>query len=92
MYKYHQTRYEISIEDIIKTGKDLATFDLTGYLIKGDKVIHPESKELIALQDILGEIRNVRNARKEIIAKRKNLNDQLRIVKKKRIKEITPTN
>lgn len=86
LYKLHQTRHEITLEQIIKLGSDLATFDQKGYIIKGDKVIHPLTKELIPIKDILGEIRNVRNSRKVIIAKRKNLNDSLRIVRKKRIK------
>jgi hypothetical protein len=86
LYKSHQTRHEITLEQIIELGSDLATFDQKGYIIEGDKVIHPVTNELIPIQDILGEIRNVRNARKEIIAKRKNLNDSLRIVRKKKVK------
>lgn len=86
-YKSEMTKYKagkpFSLEDIIEFGKDLSTFSLRGYQIIGNKVIHPETKELILIKDIFGKIRNVRNENEEIIAKRKNPLDTLVAVRKK---------
>ncbi|MCF2132072.1 hypothetical protein L1I79_37485 [Strepomyces sp. STD 3.1] len=79
IYKYKMGE-EFSLDDIIKSGKDLSTFELKGYQIEGDMAIHPETQEAILLQDLLDKIRNVRNEQEKIIAKRKNPTDPLRAV------------
>ncbi|NUH84790.1 hypothetical protein HUN92_13780 [Bacillus firmus] len=82
MTKYKAGK-DFSLENIIEFGKDLSTFKLKGYQITGDKAIHPETKEPILIKGIFDEIRNVRNENEEIIAKRKNLSDTLKSVRKK---------
>ncbi|MCY8231703.1 hypothetical protein [Priestia endophytica] len=71
---------ELSLDDIMESGKDFSTFELKGYKIEGNTAIHPETQEAILLQDILDKIRNVRNEQEKIIAKRKNPSDPLSAV------------
>ncbi|EEM02112.1 hypothetical protein bmyco0003_54280 [Bacillus pseudomycoides] len=75
---------EISLKAIEEHGVDLSTFTLRGYMIEGTEAIHPESHERIKIEGIYPEIRNVRNAKREIFAKRKNPEDILRQVKIKK--------
>ncbi|MBJ8031852.1 hypothetical protein [Bacillus cereus group sp. N21] len=75
---------EISLKAIEGHGVDLSTFTLRGYMIEGTEAIRPESHERIKIEDIYPEIRNVRNAKREIFTKRKNPEDILRQVKIKK--------
>lgn len=83
MSQYNQLKKEISLDSISKLGKDLSTFKLKGFEIVGDKVIHPVTKEAIHIKDIFKDIRNVRNEKQEIIAKRRHADDKLLLVIKK---------
>lgn len=83
MSQYIQTEIVFTMKEIIELGKDLSTFKLKGYQITGDKVIHPETQERILLKEIMNEIRNVRNEKQELIAKRRTPNGKLLAVKNK---------
>ncbi|WP_242067961.1 hypothetical protein [Priestia endophytica] len=78
-YKYKMGD-EFSLDEIMESGKDFSTFELKGYQVEGNTAIHPETQEAILLQDMLDEVRNVRNEQEKIIAKRKNPSDPLRAV------------
>ncbi|WP_437830567.1 hypothetical protein ACQRXC_03840 [Niallia taxi] len=85
MTQYVQTNRECTVTDILKLGTDLSTFQLKGFKIKGTMAIHPIDGTFIPIHDMYDKIRNVRDDKEEIIAKRRSPKGPLLFVKKKKL-------
>ncbi|OLN21360.1 hypothetical protein BTO30_15365 [Domibacillus antri] len=71
---------KITVEEILENGAYLATFKERDFAIKGSKAIHEETGKAFEVKEIYEDIRNIQDEERTIIAKRKNLDDDLRKV------------